>query len=147
MEQKLTLFDTLNNLIGKDIMNILFNEAVDALVDVIILSPDEADNIINKFERTFPFDGSGCGKIDWDEIKKKSMITHISEVEKYESYSLDDKCFVIWNDQSCEILETNLGNVINAFDDVIAVSFDTWIFIPSKNNVIENTFGSLTMTL
>ncbi|WP_434354399.1 CDI toxin immunity protein [Psychrobacter sp. HD31] len=43
-------------------------------------------------------------------------------------------------------MQSKLSHVITVFDDITTVSFDTWIFIPETNNVIENTFGSLKIT-
>lgn len=63
---------------------------------------------------------------------KKTSLSSIDEVKKLDNFDLDKKCYIIWNDESYPVIESIVGCVVNVFDDVAAVSFDTWIFIPEN---------------
>lgn len=127
-------------------MSILFDEALEALKEVRVLKDEETKEVIDHFISSFPIQTSGNGRIDWDKIDNKVSLSSIQEIKTQVDFGLTEKCLVIWNDESHPILETTIGNVIHAFDDVTAVSFDTWIFFPKSNNVIENLSSSLKMT-
>ena len=127
-------------------MNILFEEAVEALENVRILTSEHSDKVLKKFVSSFPFESSGGGRIDWKAIDSKVVIDDINDIRSDLTIDLSSLCFIIWNDASLPVLESNLKDVISAFDDVTAVSFDTWIFIPETINVIESLSNSLKMT-
>lgn len=127
-------------------MTTLFQEAVDALQTVEVLDDEQTLQVMEFFTASFPFTSTGAGKINWKEIKNKLSLSDKQQIVNSSIYSSAEPCFIIWNDASVPILQSTLGSVIKVFDDVIAVSFDTWIFIPRSNNVIEKIFGQLTMT-
>lgn len=127
-------------------MNILFEEAVEALDNVRILTSEHSVDILKKFTNSFPFESSGCGRIDWKAIDSKVVLDDINNIRTDINLDLNSSCFIIWNDDSLPVLESKLKDVISSFDDVTAVSFDTWIFIPESINVIESLSNSLKMT-
>ena len=127
-------------------MSILFNEALEALREARVLKDEESDKVIDDFISSFPIQTSGNGRIDWDKIDSKVSLVSAQEIRTQIDFESTEKCLVIWNDESHPVLEATIENVINAFDDITAVSFDTWIFIPKSNNVIENLSSSLKMT-
>lgn len=127
-------------------MSVLFDEALDALKEVRILADEESRKVMDQFVSSFPIRTSGSGGIDWNKVDKKVLLNCIKETKNQINLTLTDSCFVIWNDAAYPIIETTVESIVNAFDDVTAVSFDTWIFIPKNNNVIESNPSSLRMT-
>lgn len=127
-------------------MNILFEEAVEALKDVRFLTTEETERVLQTFIASFPFETSGCGRLNWKDINHKMALNNVSDLINDNTVDLSASCYIIWNDESFPILESKLENVINAFDDVSAVSFDTWVYIPESTNVIESLSDSLMMT-
>ncbi|AWT48831.1 hypothetical protein DLE54_04310 [Psychrobacter sp. YP14] len=127
-------------------MSVLFDEALDALKEVRVLADDESRKVMDQFVSSFPIRTSGSGGIDWNKVEKKVLLSCIEEISNQINLTLTDSCFVIWNDAAHPIIETTVGSIVKVFDDVTAVSFDTWIFIPKNNNVIESTPSSLRMT-
>lgn len=127
-------------------MSVLFDEASAALKEVRVLADEESRKVMGQFVSSFPIRTSGSGGIDWNKVDKKVLINCIEEIKNQINLTLTDSCFVIWNDAAHPIIETTVESIVNAFDDVTAVSFDTWIFIPKNNNVIESTPSSLRMT-
>ncbi|USZ14359.1 hypothetical protein NGM44_08270 [Moraxella sp. FZFQ2102] len=125
----------------------LFDEAVTALDYPKVLTGKQKDNILDYFINNFPIMTAGNGKIDWDCILNNSDIRHASELLKLKSIIGQNHCCIIWNDGNLPILVTSLEKLVRAFDDVTAVSFDTWILIPSKNIVIEHSFGVFKINL
>ncbi|WP_232223986.1 hypothetical protein [Anoxybacteroides tepidamans] len=45
--------------------------------------------------------------------------------------------YVIWDEGTLPIVQSELNKVFEVIDDVTAVSFDTWIFSPHSGYVIE----------
>lgn len=127
-------------------MSVLFDEASAALKEVRVLADEESRKVMGQFVSSFPIRTSGSGGIDWNKVDKKVLLNCIEEIKNQINLTLTDSCFVIWNDAAHPIIETTVESIMNAFDDVTAVSFDTWIFIPKNNNVIESTPSSLRMT-
>ena len=127
-------------------MSVLFDEALDALKEVRILADEESRKVMDQFVSSFPIRTSGSGGIDWNKVDKKVLLNCIEEIKNQINLTLTDSCFVIWNDAAYPIIETTVESIVNAFDDVTAVSFDTWIFISKNNNVIESTPSGLRMS-
>ena len=127
-------------------MSVLFDEASAALKEVRVLADEESRKVMGQFVSSFPIRTSGSGGIDWNKVDKKVLLNCIEEIKNQINLTLTDSCFVIWNDAAHPIIETTVESIMNAFDDVTAVSFDTWIFIPKNNNVIESTPSGLRMS-
>jgi len=127
-------------------MSVLFDEASAALKEVRILADEESRKVMDQFVSSFPIRTSGSGGIDWNKVDKKVLLNCIEEIKNQINLTLTDSCFVIWNDAAYPIIETTVESIVNAFDDVTAVSFDTWIFISKNNNVIESTPSGLRMS-
>lgn len=85
-------------------------------------------------------------RIDWESIDQKRSLKKPEELKDMEPILLRDNYFVVWNEFSLPIVETNLDNIIKNFNDVIAVGFDTWIINLDKGIIIESHHeGDLTM--
>ena len=66
---------------------------------------------------------------DFEEIKSsKEILNHVSP---------EDKCLVLWNDMSLPVIETTVASFLKNIDEVLAVSFDTWLVVNSKSVIIE----------
>ncbi len=50
---------------------------------------------------------------------------------------LDGSIYVIWDEANLPVIQSTVNKVIEALDDVIAVSFDTWILDQEAFFVIE----------
>lgn len=118
-------------------MKTLFDEVIESLHNPVILPLKESQNIADNLVAMLPFTLVGNGKIDWEKIPNKTPLNHIDDLQKFDSISPNDVCYIIWNDFNLPVIQTTLANVIRSFDDIEAVSFDTWIWIFSKNIVIE----------
>lgn len=118
-------------------MKTLFDEAIESLHNPIIFPLKESQNIADNLACMLPFILTGNGKIDWDKIPNKTALSHIHDLQKFDCISPSDSCYIIWNDFNLPVIQTTLANVIRSFDAIEAVSFDTWIWIFSKNIVIE----------
>lgn len=123
-------------------MKTLFDEALESLHNPIILSLKESQNIADNLVAMLPFTLVGNGKIDWEKIPNQTTLNHIHDLKKFDSISPNDKCYIIWNDANLPVIQTTLVNVLRSFNDIEAVSFDTWIWIFSKNIVIESVPSS-----
>ena len=117
----------------------LFEECIEALgKDAKILPKDVVEKILAKFDNDYPM--TSWGRIDWDKVKEKKIISSIEEIvpalkaEKRNPFSL---VFVIGSDPTIPILESKLDKILDSFDDVEAVSPNTWLYCPSDGWVIE----------
>ena len=111
----------------------LLEECLNALGnDICILTGDEKLAMENKFYDIVPL--TTWGRIDWGKFKK------IKEVKKLEDLNLidgDRKYYIIWGDTEKPIIKSRLANILNNLDDVLAVSFDTWILDTDESMVLE----------
>jgi hypothetical protein len=69
------------------------------------------------------------GKVDTVNI----IITYLKQC--YGNYHA--VVYVIWDEGTLPIIKSDLQKVLEVIDDVIAVSFDTWIFSSELGYVIE----------
>ena len=106
-------------------MSVLFDEALDALKEVRVLADEESRKVMDQFISSFPIRTSGSGGIDWNKVDRKVLLTCIEEIKNQITLTLTDSCFVIWNDAAHPVVPTTVENIVKAFDDVTAVSFDT----------------------
>ena len=69
------------------------------------------------------------GRLDW----KKYRFAHRIELNdiKYNKY------YIIWDDINMPILNCDWLSIFNNIDDVLAVSFDTWMISEDIKNIIE----------
>lgn len=117
----------------------LFEECVLALgEDSRILNSEETKEIFSSMIRQFPM--NEWGRIDWDNISgqheiasSKAILGKLCKI----SEDLDLEVYIIWDEISLPAVNANLKKIIDAVDDVTAVSFNTWIFCPASNYVIE----------
>ena len=129
----------------------LYEECIYALGEEIeILSSVEANNILISFKNTFPI--TKWGRVDWNKFNSFNKITSpdniLEVIEKYD-IDLNDSVYIIWDEVTLPIVKANLKRVLEVIVDITAVSFNTWLFNPSSNYIIEFyheneiTFGKL----
>ncbi len=112
--------------------NILLKECIESLENCEVLNVNET---IEKFEFIsekviFTFYGL------IDKVENKAL--QISKLDDIISYcSKDEVCFLLWNDATLPSIKTKIEFVIEKIDDVLALSFDTWILVENKNILIE----------
>lgn len=117
----------------------LYEECIEALgAYVCRLSNSEAAHILADFERSFPF--TKWGRIKWGKVIDKAEINTIDEIyaflnEKLNRYN--SIVYVIWDEKTLPIIQSDLNQIVSVINDVTAVSFDTWIYSPSAVFVIE----------
>jgi hypothetical protein len=121
--------------------DVLFKECVEALGDeVTILSQKESDQVWQTFKKNVPIFEHGS-RIDWSKFDKKMTLTFPAEVVnvlgELLKKSFDHSIYVMWNDASVPIIQSNLDLVLSKFDDVTCVGFETWLYNPSEGYIIE----------
>lgn len=111
----------------------LLQECIGALKnDVYILSEYEKNIVEEIFLDTVPF--TNWGRVDWSIIKNKKEIKSIEELSEINN---DKEFYIIWSDTDLPIIKSKAGAIFNNLDDVIAVSFDTWLFSIDKKLTVE----------
>jgi len=118
----------------------LFEECLEALGSSIEIIKNDADQnkIIEKMLSKFPI--TFYGRINWKNIPKKCSILSpdkILSILKKRNALDNNQIYIIWSDSTVPIVKSSLENVLNNFDDVEAVSPDTWIYSPSAGWLIE----------
>lgn len=117
----------------------LYEECIEALgAHVYRLSNREAACVIKGFESSFRF--TNWGRIKWENVTNKDEIYTVDDIysflnEKFDEYS--GIVYVIWDEATLPVIQSDLNKIVAVIDDVTAVSFDTWIFSPSAGYVIE----------
>ncbi|WP_139691757.1 CDI toxin immunity protein [Sporolactobacillus terrae] len=117
----------------------LFDECIETLHgDASLLTDQNKDKVLKALESYFPF--TEWGRIDWEKVHCHAEVTTTEEIVSFldehtsqHNYAI----YIIWNEEALPILQSDLEQVLKSIDDVIAVSFDTWLFSPSSGFVIE----------
>ncbi|NFP90988.1 hypothetical protein [Clostridium sporogenes] len=113
----------------------LYEECVEALKDnYTILGNNDKNRILTQLENKFLF--TNYGRIDWDRVIKKEQVNDNLDIIE-ELVRNNTKVYIIWDEETLPVIKSDLFTVINAIDDITAVSFDTWIFSADKEFVIE----------
>jgi hypothetical protein len=96
------------------------------------LSQEETTTIFDKMTNQFSI--TSWGRIDWGKVRHKK-VSSLDQVAK--DVSASDEVFILWDEGSLPALKTTVKNVLQAIDDVTAVSFDTWIYSSKGDYIIE----------
>ncbi|OYD06537.1 CDI toxin immunity protein [Paludifilum halophilum] len=114
----------------------LFEECLDALGEHCeVLSEEKSNRVVEAMCRLFPV--AINGRIDWDKVRVKKEIEDLSEISGFTNTVHDEALYLIWSDGSYPVVQSKMKNVMEAIDDITAVSFDTWLFNPTSSFVIE----------
>ena len=112
----------------------LFEECIEVLGESArMLDKTETAVVFKKFENSVSI--TWYGRIDWENLNGFEEIQNSKEILNH--ISAEDKCLVLWNDMSLPVIETTVASFLENIDDVLAVSFDTWLVVNSKNVIIE----------
>ncbi|WP_024771413.1 CDI toxin immunity protein [Aquimarina macrocephali] len=111
----------------------LLQECIDALdSDIEVFIDKESEELFEEFEKLVKF--NQYGRIDWEQYSDKVSIVSDEQLNNlFES----EYCYIFWNEMSLPVIKTKLELFLKNLDDVLAVSFDTWILSGSKNIVVE----------
>lgn len=117
----------------------LLDECIEALgASAIICKKSVTAEILNKFDKDYPL--TFWGRINWDEVEKKVQtfsVEEISKILKENNKIFSSVVYIIGSDPKIPILECKLDKILEFFDDVTAVSPNTWLYNPSARWVIE----------
>jgi hypothetical protein len=118
----------------------LFEECIEALGEhAKVLRQDAAEGILDKFDKDFPL--TSWGRIDWDKVNGKKIVS--SSIEDIIPTIIGVKrnpsgvIYVIGSDPKISIIESKLDKILEFFDDVEAVSPNSWLYCPSDKWVVE----------
>jgi hypothetical protein len=112
----------------------LLQECIDCLKNDIIIHDDSVSlKIFEEFQQKIKF--TFYGRIDWSHFSKLFKANNLADISKH--LESNENCYVLWNDTSLPVLQTSLESVYLNIDDVLAVSYDTWLYFSEKNIVIE----------
>ena len=113
----------------------LLDECLIALgPNTTVLSKEETVSLFDSMSQDFAITPSG--RIDWDTVKKFNRISSADEIAKHLNIK-NNIVYILWDEASLPALKTTLDNVFSVINDVIPVSFDTWIYSPTEKFVIE----------
>ncbi len=112
---------------------ILLKECIEILDTKKVFDFSESKVIFNNFERQIEF--TFYGRVDWSKYEAKINIENNLDILTH--VDRNDSCYFLWNDMNLPVIESNINNLLNNIDDVLAVSFDTWVWIKTKNIIIE----------
>ena len=113
--------------------NVLLQECLEELGDAsYILNTKESKKILDLFYKSVPI--SKHSRVDFEKIDLSNNIANASELLIQAN---NKEFYIIWDELNLPIVRSKLTNIINSIDDVIAVSFDTWLLSTNINEIIE----------
>ena len=134
MQQKYNMLKEKNRQRNAEIKyreNYLFMDCIKNLVHYKILKKEESEKVIRNFLNIVPFDN---GHIDWTYIQNKSLIN----MDEFEKIGVNqEKYYIIWNNVELPCVSCELKSIKEHLDDVLAVSFDTWLLSEEGDEIIE----------
>lgn len=115
----------------------LLSEGIEALGSNIKIYDESVRNQVwEEWEKRFPQHFKNMmGRVNWSSSEKCYQLIEIENVKQYGVEETD--VYILWDNQNF-VISTKLINIIENYDDVTAVSFDTWFVSVDYNFVIEN---------
>ena len=92
-----------------------------------LLAEDESEKILSYLRLT------KYGRLNVDSYKTHCNIS----MEKFMQYTEEKECYIVFNDAEIPIIKTFYNEIIANIDDVLAVSFDTWILSDDCSIIFE----------
>lgn len=106
----------------------LFEECIAALKNYSIVEDNKLiDQILSNLNLTF------YGKVDFS----KYADSHEVSLNEIHMLSGEKEYYVIWTDVEIPIIKCNIDDILDNIDDVLAVSFDTWLISVDMKRLIE----------
>ena len=113
--------------------NVLFKECIDSLNEYSILSLEETEALFKQLRYNFPMTNYGC--IDWKKVDDVIVIKNISDIS--DIFNKSYKYYIFWEQQGLPCVSCKLAKIIDNIEDVLAVSFNTWLLSKDKKEIIE----------
>lgn len=113
-------------------------DALDVKHNAIIKNKENKEKIVKKMIERFP--PTFYGRIDWEKCSNKYNITSHQDIItllKSKGKETNNPVYILWSDSSMPIVQSNLKKILEHFDDVEAVSPNTWLYCPFEKWVIE----------
>ncbi|TXC92746.1 hypothetical protein FS935_00635 [Metabacillus litoralis] len=119
----------------------LFEECIEALGDeVIVYSDSKSKEFYDLFQQQIPF--TKWSRIDWSKINKYKTIHNLKEVT---DILYQENIEVYWSYGNSPVLKTKFVNIIGAFEELVAVSSDTFLYVPKKYVIEVYHEGEITL--
>lgn len=113
--------------------NILYKECIASLKECNVLSLEESKVLYDQFKNNFSITSSGC--IKWKCVKENVVIECISEISHM--VNVFQEYYILWDQIDLPCVSCKLITIIENIEDVLAVSFNTWLLSKDKREVIE----------
>lgn len=111
----------------------LLQECIISLKECIVLSLENTRRLFNKFASDFSL--SLTGSINWNEFNGEVCTEEMSYICKL--INLQNQYCILWDKQDTPGVICDLSTILNCIDDVLAVSFNTWLLSMDGKEVIE----------
>lgn len=111
--------------------NILYQECVTALGESDVLTMEETDRITELVQQNFLFN---LGSIDWKRFRDG---VEIKQEELVHRFNRNDSYYILWDCGELPFVKANFERILKALDDVLAVSFNTWLLSVDGKEIIE----------
>ena len=112
-------------------MNPYFDECIERLKPrVEIVLETDSNKLKEKIRKDFDIGIRGFNP-------KSESVSPISLSDFKEKIIDLTQCYIMWDEFSLPIIKTSPIKIVENFDDITAVSFDTWIIDENYNWVIE----------
>ena len=113
--------------------NILFTECIEVLHGCNIISLEESENLFEQMQKNFSMTAYGC--INRNGVKESLILTDISNI--FHICNINDIYYILWDQKGVPCVSCQLSTILENIDDVLAVSFDTWLLSKNTQEVIE----------
>lgn len=136
MRKKYQLLKEKNNAKVKELgwrNNRLFTECIEALQGCNIISLEESEILFNQMKNNFPLTTYGC--IDWSCVENSLVLNTTSDISRV--FNINNEYYILWDQNDIPFVSCQLATIIENIDDVLAVSFDTWLLSKDKKEIIE----------
>lgn len=140
-KKRLKLLQERRKVTPKPKYGVLFEECVEALGEnVTVYSNAKGKELYDLFQQLIPF--TQWSRIDWSKINKYKAIHDLKEVSDL-FYQEDVE--VYWGYGNFPVLKTKFDNIMEAFEDLVAVSPDTFLYVPQKYVIEVYHEGEITL--
>lgn len=122
-------------------MSTLFEECLNNLKgQVVILTKKAGDKIFEKLENKINIGSQG---VIW---KEYSSYLEVKDPLQILNFIDDENCYIIWDEASIPVLKSSVDIIVKNIEDVLAVSFDTYLVDISFKWIVEfNHEGQIRM--
>ncbi len=117
----------------------LFEECILALDGhAFKMNVEKTQELFIEMNTKFPM--TQWGRIEWNitsnklvGIEERDILIKLAEV----CLDVNNEVYILWDNANLPAIKSDLAKVLDVIDDIVSVSFDTWIFCPESNYVIE----------